>query len=35
VKADANLARGVVAELARDPAVESTAVGVAVKDGVG
>jgi len=34
VKTDADLKRDVTAELAWDPAVKSTAVGVAVKDGV-
>jgi osmotically-inducible protein OsmY len=34
VKTDADLKRDVVAELAWDPAVKSTTVGVAVKDGV-
>ena len=34
VKTDADLKRDVTAELAWDPAVKSTAIGVAVKDGV-
>ncbi len=34
MKTDADLKRDVVAELAWDPAVKSTAIGVAVKDGV-
>lgn len=34
MKTDADLQRDVMAELARDPAVRSPAVGVAVKDGV-
>jgi osmotically-inducible protein OsmY len=34
VKTDADLKRDVAAELAWDPAVKSTAIGVAVKDGV-
>src|SRR5215203_4243446 len=34
MKTDADLKRDVMAELAWDPAVKSTAVGVAVKDGV-
>ena len=34
MKTDADLKREVEAELAWDPAVKSTAIGVAVKDGV-
>lgn len=34
MKSDADLKKDVIAELAWDPAVESTAIGVAVKDGV-
>ena len=34
MKTDADLRREVEAELAWDPAVKSTAIGVAVKDGV-
>ena len=34
MKTDADLKRDVTAELAWDPAVKSTAIGVAVKDGV-
>ena len=34
MKTDADLKKEVIAELAWDPAVEATAIGVAVKDGV-
>jgi osmotically-inducible protein OsmY len=34
VKTDADLKRDVITELGWDPAVRSTAIGVAVKDGV-